>query len=69
MSAGQNFGHGRSNRAGRGARTVPHANPSRIEATTMDYESFVTTVADLARTDRTGSERAIRATLQTLASM
>ena len=33
----------------------------------MDYESFVTTVADLARTDRTGSERAIRATLQTLA--
>jgi uncharacterized protein (DUF2267 family) len=33
----------------------------------MDYETFVTTVARLARTDRAGTERAIRATLQTLA--
>lgn len=33
----------------------------------MDYATFVTTVARLARTDRVGSERAIRATLQTLA--
>jgi uncharacterized protein (DUF2267 family) len=38
-----------------------------IEATAMDYETFVTTVSELARTDRAGSERAIRATLQTLA--
>jgi hypothetical protein len=28
----------------------------------MDYETFVTTVAQLARTDRAGTERAIRAT-------
>jgi uncharacterized protein (DUF2267 family) len=41
------------------------ASPPSIEATTMDYETFVTTVAELARTDRAGTERAIRATLQT----
>ncbi|MBV9648864.1 MAG: DUF2267 domain-containing protein [Pseudonocardiales bacterium] len=33
----------------------------------MDYENFVTAVAQLAGTDRAGAERAIRATLQTLA--
>ena len=33
----------------------------------MDYDTFVTTVARLARTDREGTERAIRATLQSLA--
>jgi uncharacterized protein (DUF2267 family) len=33
----------------------------------MNYDTFVTTVARLARTDRAGTERAIRATLQTLA--
>jgi uncharacterized protein (DUF2267 family) len=33
----------------------------------MDYENFVTTVAQLAGTDRVGAERAVRATLQTLA--
>jgi uncharacterized protein (DUF2267 family) len=33
----------------------------------MDYENFVTAVAQLAGTDRAEAERAIRATLQTLA--
>ena len=33
----------------------------------MDYANFVTAVAQLAGTDRAGAERAIRATLQTLA--
>ena len=33
----------------------------------MDCETFVTTVARLARTDRAEAEQAIRATLQTLA--
>src|ERR1700710_2813731 len=59
--------HGRSNRAGRGARTVPDTTPASSKAATMDYDTFVTTVARLARTDRAGTERAIRATLQTLA--
>lgn len=33
----------------------------------MDYENFMTTVAQLAGTDQAGTERAVRATLQTLA--
>jgi uncharacterized protein (DUF2267 family) len=33
----------------------------------VDYDAFVTTVAEAAHLDRDGAERAIRATLQTLA--